>query len=154
MLKPIENRTYPRACEGNNPGCYHSVKFVCLSASQSVRRNGPLPQSLRPCKSLVKKRETGFVCLVILLWHCGHLFRFKINCKGQNVPRTRDSKSRKVEARTQEKALLDAEVLDAIYRQPLEEHKSMRSRYVRFFFLCHCILFILQIDLIHKWLPI
>ena len=96
-------------CEKNiapEPKARVIIQAAMISLSEFrqsvIRSRRTMPQSLRPWKPLVYNWDASlyFVCL---LSSKVDLFRSKINCKGGNVPRTRDSKPRKVEARTQEK---------------------------------------------------
>ena len=92
----------PESYEGNNRDAiwFWMLNFVCLSVCHSVAMDlcSPVPAPLKIARTKTRA-TTGFVCFFGTV----DLFRFKINCKEQNIPRTRDSKPRKVEARTQEK---------------------------------------------------
>ena len=128
---------------GNKPGCYDFVQWILsvyLSVCHSVVTDLS-PQSLHPWKSLVERRErrqdSCVRLLSLALWTC---FALKSTA--------RDKMFHGLEIQTLEK--LKPELRRSSVgrsRQPLEEHKSMWSRYLRFSFLYHCILFIHQIVL-------
>ena len=94
----VQTRWSPSPSEGNNQGCCDFVQWI-LSVCQSVV-HGPLPQSLRLWKSLVyNRREPG---------------------------RTRDSKRRKVETRTQQKPLWSRSISPVFKRQQTDNDQYSR----------------------------
>ena len=76
-----------------------SFSEFCLSVCKSVCRDGPfapVPAPLTIAYYKIDASEYRICVFRLLFFGTVDLFRFKINCKGQNIPLTRDSNLEKL----------------------------------------------------------